>query len=132
MTPASAYEIHSEARGPHWVAWITRGGGTKPERSVLVVGGTQRPEAHATSEELAQTGRRLGAVAPHTAAVRERDLGGGDAICRRFLRVACAAEEELRQLLRAADLRRPLVTDRPAAVARDAARAEPDGRRTGP
>jgi hypothetical protein len=41
MTPTSSYEIHSEARGPHWVAWITRGGGTKPERSVLIVGGTQ-------------------------------------------------------------------------------------------
>ena len=41
MTPVSSYEIHSEAHGPHWVAWITRGTGTRPERSVLVVGATQ-------------------------------------------------------------------------------------------
>ena len=48
MTPTSAYEVHSEARGPHWVAWITRGGGTKPERSVIIVGATQ-PEAEASA-----------------------------------------------------------------------------------
>ena len=37
MTPTAAggpYEIHSEARGPHWIAWITRapfGGGVEIE-----------------------------------------------------------------------------------------------------
>ena len=41
MTQAGAYEVHSEARGPHWVAWITRAGSVKPERSVIVVGATQ-------------------------------------------------------------------------------------------
>ena len=51
MTPVSAYEVHSEARGPHWVAWITRGG-TKPERSVLVVGETQG-EAEAAARKWA-------------------------------------------------------------------------------
>jgi hypothetical protein len=54
MTPMSAYAIHSEARGPHWVAWITRGAGTKPERSVLVVGGTQA-EAEASAKQWAES-----------------------------------------------------------------------------
>ena len=54
MTPTSAYEIHSEARGPHWVAWITRGAGAKPERSVLVVGATQA-EAEAGAKEWAES-----------------------------------------------------------------------------
>ena len=36
-----AYEIHSEARGPHWIAWVSRGGDSKPERSVVFVGRTQ-------------------------------------------------------------------------------------------
>lgn len=52
MTPGS-YEIHSEARGPHWVAWITRGTGAKPERSVLVVGATQA-EAEAGAKQWAE------------------------------------------------------------------------------
>ena len=36
-TSAGSYEIHTEARGPHWIAWITREGGTKPDRSVVLV-----------------------------------------------------------------------------------------------
>jgi hypothetical protein len=35
------YQIHSEARGPHWIAWVTRGGDSKPYRSVVVIGETQ-------------------------------------------------------------------------------------------
>ena len=44
MTPTAAggpYEIHSEARGPHWIAWITRAGSDKPDRSVILVAGSQ-------------------------------------------------------------------------------------------
>ena len=52
MTPAGAYEVHSEARGAHWVAWITRGGDSKPERSVIVVGATQA-EAEAAARKWA-------------------------------------------------------------------------------
>jgi hypothetical protein len=38
MTTSSGdYTIHTEARGPHWIAWITRGGGAKPDRSVVLV-----------------------------------------------------------------------------------------------
>jgi hypothetical protein len=40
-------EIRSEARGAHWVAWVSRQG-AKPDRSVIVVGQTQEEaEAHA-------------------------------------------------------------------------------------
>jgi hypothetical protein len=43
MTTANAsYEIHTEARGPHWIAWITRAGQTKPDRSVILVAASQR------------------------------------------------------------------------------------------
>jgi hypothetical protein len=38
---AGPYQVHSEARGPHWVAWITRGSDPKPERSVVIVAETQ-------------------------------------------------------------------------------------------
>jgi hypothetical protein len=38
---AGNYQVHSQARGPHWVAWITRGQDTKPERSVVIVAETQ-------------------------------------------------------------------------------------------
>jgi hypothetical protein len=54
MTPTNPYEIHSVERGPHWVAWITRGGATKPERSVLIVGETQA-EAEEAARQWAES-----------------------------------------------------------------------------
>jgi hypothetical protein len=40
-TPARAdREIRSEARGPHWVAWLPDADG-KPENSVVLVGETR-------------------------------------------------------------------------------------------
>jgi hypothetical protein len=54
MTHAVAYEVHSEARGAHWVALITRGGSVKPERSVIVVGATQA-EAEASARQWADS-----------------------------------------------------------------------------
>ena len=43
-----AYQIHCEARGPHWISWITREGSTKPDRSVILVAETQaKAEARA-------------------------------------------------------------------------------------
>ena len=39
-TPAS-YHVHSEARGPHWIAWVSRDGGGKPDRGVILVAETQ-------------------------------------------------------------------------------------------
>ena len=57
MTPTTApggsYEIHSEARGPHWIAWITRAGSGKPDRSVVLVAGSQE-EAEARARNWAE------------------------------------------------------------------------------
>jgi hypothetical protein len=39
---SGTYQIHSEARGPHWIAWITRGSETKPDRSAVLVAANQR------------------------------------------------------------------------------------------
>ena len=36
-----SYQIHTEARGPHWIAWISRDGSGKPERSVVLVAETR-------------------------------------------------------------------------------------------
>jgi hypothetical protein len=42
MTSAgSTYIVHSEARGPHWIAWVTEGAETKPVGSVVLVAATQ-------------------------------------------------------------------------------------------
>jgi hypothetical protein len=39
--PSGSYQIHSEARGPHWIAWISRDGSGKPDRSIVLVAGTR-------------------------------------------------------------------------------------------
>ena len=49
-TTSGSYQIHTEARGPHWIAWITRAGETKPDRSVVLVA--------ASEEEAARRARR--------------------------------------------------------------------------
>ena len=38
---SGSYQIHSEARGPHWIAWVSRDGSGKPERAVVLVAETQ-------------------------------------------------------------------------------------------
>jgi len=50
---AGSYEIHTEARGPHWIAWITRGDSTKPDRSVVLVA-ANREEALARARRWAE------------------------------------------------------------------------------
>jgi hypothetical protein len=37
----SAHHVHSEQRGPHWVAWIADASG-KPVRSVVLVGRSKK------------------------------------------------------------------------------------------
>jgi len=37
----STYEIKSEQRGGHWVAWVVRTPDGKPDRSILLVGQTR-------------------------------------------------------------------------------------------
>jgi hypothetical protein len=50
-SPTGPYEVHSEARGPHWIAWITRGGVRWPS-AVVVIGQTQE-EAEARARLMA-------------------------------------------------------------------------------
>lgn len=46
-TPGS-YQIHTEVRGPHWIAWVSRDGSGTPDRSVILVGeNKQQAEANA-------------------------------------------------------------------------------------
>ena len=40
-TTTSSYQIHTEARGPHWIAWISRTGDSKPDRSIVLVAASQ-------------------------------------------------------------------------------------------
>ncbi len=37
----ASYEIRSEQRGGHWVAWVVRTPDGKPDRSILLVGQTR-------------------------------------------------------------------------------------------
>jgi hypothetical protein len=52
-TATGSYQIHSEARGPHWIAWISRDHSGKPERAVVLVAET-REEAERRAERWAQ------------------------------------------------------------------------------
>jgi hypothetical protein len=55
MSPATEpYEIRSESRGAHWVAWILRSGNAKPDGSVVVIGET-REEAEANARRWAES-----------------------------------------------------------------------------
>jgi hypothetical protein len=45
-------EIRSEARGPHWIAWVADSAG-KPAGSIVIVGQT-REEAEANAREWAK------------------------------------------------------------------------------
>lgn len=54
-TRQGRFEIRSEARGPHWVAWLARTPEASPEDSVVLVGQTQE-EAEARAR---QWGERL-------------------------------------------------------------------------
>ncbi len=52
-TSSGTYRIHSEARGPHWIAWVSRDGSRTPERSVILVAET-RELAEARAERWAE------------------------------------------------------------------------------
>jgi len=49
-------EIRSEARGPHWVAWIADANG-KPEGSVVLVAATREDAEERARKWAAQTAR---------------------------------------------------------------------------
>ena len=52
-TTTGAYEIHSEARGPHWIAWVTRGGGSTSDRSIVLIGAS-KDEAESRARQFAE------------------------------------------------------------------------------
>ena len=41
-TTTSSYQVHAEARGPHWISWISRGADNTPHRSVVLIGANQK------------------------------------------------------------------------------------------
>ena len=47
------YRVQSEARGSHWVAWVSRGADAKPDRSVVLIAKTQE-EAEARAQAWAE------------------------------------------------------------------------------
>ena len=57
MASTNADEIRSEARGSHWIAWVSRDGDPKPHRSVVLVGQTQ-DEALANARRWAEVGQQ--------------------------------------------------------------------------
>jgi hypothetical protein len=64
MPREGAFEVHSEARGPHWVAWITQPGETAPHQSVLLVAAS-REEAESRARKW---GAELTAQTPNSSA----------------------------------------------------------------
>lgn len=53
--PTTSDDVRSEARGPHWIAWVPDEQG-KPWRSVVLVGRTQE-EAEARAREWARVAK---------------------------------------------------------------------------
>jgi hypothetical protein len=49
-------QIHSEARGPHWISWISRDGSGQPDRGIILVAATQA-EAEARARQWADQTR---------------------------------------------------------------------------
>ncbi len=54
MSDIGSYQVHSEAHGPHWVAWITRSGDARPYCSILLVAANQE-EAEARGRQWAES-----------------------------------------------------------------------------
>ena len=53
--PSETYQIHSEMRGPHWIAWVSRDGSGKPDRSIVLVAETQELAEERARQWAAQT-----------------------------------------------------------------------------
>jgi hypothetical protein len=51
-TPGS-FQVHTQARGPHWIAWITRPGETQPDRSIVLIAASQE-QAEARARQWAE------------------------------------------------------------------------------
>jgi len=46
---SESYEVHSAARGPHWISWVTRPGIDQPDRSIVLVAAS-KAEADARAQ----------------------------------------------------------------------------------
>jgi hypothetical protein len=51
---SGSFDVRSEPRGPHWIAWIVRPGSDKPDRSIVFVGATQQ-DAEARARAFAES-----------------------------------------------------------------------------
>jgi hypothetical protein len=52
-TTSGSFQVHTAARGPHWIAWLTQGGDSKPYRSVLLIAATAE-EAQTRGQQWAE------------------------------------------------------------------------------
>ena len=64
MTTPGPYEIHSDARGPHWIAWVSRPGSQQPDRSIVLVAETQE-DANARAQALGHVNLQFTIVTIH-------------------------------------------------------------------
>ncbi len=60
-TATGRFTVHSEARGPHWIAWLTRDPETRPVKDVVLVGKDQG-EAESRAREWLQEAQARGYV----------------------------------------------------------------------
>jgi hypothetical protein len=60
-TTTGRFSVHSEAHGPHWVAWLTRDPDTSPVRHVVLIGET-REEAESRARAWLKEAQDLGYV----------------------------------------------------------------------
>ncbi len=59
MTTDGSYTVHTEARGPHWIAWLTLGTDPKPERSIILIAATEE-EATARAHQWVEARKTWG------------------------------------------------------------------------
>jgi hypothetical protein len=60
---SGTYQVHSVAHGPHWIAWISRDGTGKPDRSIVLIAATRaeaETRARTWAESTANGSRILG------------------------------------------------------------------------
>jgi len=50
---SGSFQIHTQERGPHWIAWVSRDGSGKPDSSVVLVAAT-REEAEERARRWAE------------------------------------------------------------------------------
>ena len=66
---AAGFEVHSEARGGHWVAWLTAPGEPKAHGGILLVGETQavaEEKAREWARRVEAQAARLGSASSST------------------------------------------------------------------